>query len=398
VSKRPTSKRFPLNRKLRVRRAVKSKLAAKRRSVPPRRRRRRTWWLILAGALVGFVIAAGIFYYRFLQRRGPATEHVAVSWPPSLDASDAASLLADLELTDSPATMEVFLRATEAESCFVPGPHLLPAGATPRELRAALCREPDRPRAKLTIPEGFHRFAIADRVHKKGIASREAFLHASANRELLQPLGIEPGAVPEADTAEGYLFPATYDVPIDTDPNEVVRMLVDEANRRWNKLRELHVEGWKTLQEEFDWGRREVLTLASMVEKEAVVSEERAVIASVFINRLRDPAFPKLQSDPTAMYGCFLMPERIPSCDGFNGRASGALNRDAANGYSTYVIDGLPPGPIANPGEASIAAVLSPADTDYRFFVASGEGRHQFSVDYADHEKAIERLRELRAR
>jgi UPF0755 protein len=316
-----------------------------------------------------------------------------VSWPEGLDAAEAASLLVDLELTDSPAAMELFLRATEASSCFVPGPHLLPAGATPRELRDALCRDPSRPRVKVVIPEGFHRFAIADRMHKRGVASREAFLHAAAQAKTLEPLGVELGELPELDSAEGFLFPATYELPIDSDPQEVVHKLVSEANRRWDKLCELHADGWHALQEEFDWGRREVLTLASMVEKEAVVDEERALIASVFLNRVRDPDFPRLQSDPTAVYGCYVIPDRIPACAGFAGKASGALNRDAANIYSTYVVEGLPPGPIANPGEASIAAVLSPADTDYRYFVARGEGRHEFSVEYADHEKAVERLK-----
>ena len=120
------------------------------------------------------------------------------------------------------------------------------------------------------------------------------------------------------------------------------------------------------------------LILASMVEKEAAAAEERGLIASVFLNRLRDPSFrPKLlQSDPTAIYGCLVMPQRIAACDDFAGHATPALNRDPNNAYSTYVTVGLPLGPIANPGEASVLAVLAPPTTKYQYFVAAGDGAH----------------------
>jgi UPF0755 protein len=319
-----------------------------------------------------------------------------VSWPEGLGVGEAAQLLADLGLTDSPSAMAVVLRATAAPSCFVAGPHLLPKTATPRQLVAALCRESERPSVKVTIPEGFHRFAIATRLQQKGVVAATAFVHASADRELLYTLGIEPAEKPEGDTAEGFLFPASYNVQIDSDPREVVKLMVDESQRRWEHLIAENTAGWERLQAERQFERRQVLTLASMVEKEAAVDEERAIIASVFLNRLSDPAFRRLQSDPTAMYGCYAMRERIPSCKYFNGRATGAINRDKANSFSTYAHDDLPPGPIANPGSASIRAVLAPADTTYKFFVAKGEGRHEFTEDFDQHREAVKRLRELR--
>jgi UPF0755 protein len=178
----------------------------------------------------------------------------------------------------------------------------------------------------------------------------------------------------------------------------VVTRLVEEAERRWQRLVTRHAAGWEKLQSELDFDRRAVITLASMVEKETGDGAERPTIASVFLNRLRDPAFPHLQSDPTAMYGCRAIGERIEACRNFDGKASGAINRDRDNVYSTYVTQGLPPGPIANPGDASIEAVLAPADTRYRFFVAKGGGAHTFSESYDDHLTAVQRLRELRAR
>jgi len=193
------------------------------------------------------------------------------------------------------------------------------------------------------------------------------------------------------ESAEGYLFPATYDVKVDTDPRELVRMLVREADKRWAALSAPRQDGLRSLQSTLGWGRREVLTLASIIEKEAVVDEERPLIASVFLNRLLDPNFkPKrLQSDPTSIYGCVAHPDEAPSCADFSGKPSSEINRDAKNRYSTYVNAGLPPGPIANPGVKSIEAVLAPAATKYFYFVAKGGGRHAFSESLGAHNTAV---------
>src|SRR5690606_18523909 len=121
-------------------------------------------------------------------------------------------------------------------ACFVPGPHLLPTGATPAELLEALCRDEDRPQVKVTIPEGFHRFAIATRLEKAGIVASEAFLAATSDRPLLHRLEVDEAAVSTADTAEGYLFPATYVLPIDSAPEAVVTRMVSETKRRFARL------------------------------------------------------------------------------------------------------------------------------------------------------------------
>jgi UPF0755 protein len=111
----------------------------------------------------------------------------------------------------------------------------------------------------------------------------------------------------------------------------------------------------------------------------------------VFLNRLLDPSFPshRLQSDPTAMYGCVAAPEEAPSCAGYAGKATSAINRDPKNRYSTYTHAKLPPGPIASPGEKSIAAVLAPASTHFFYFVAAGKGRHTFSETLDAHNAAV---------
>ncbi len=318
--------------------------------------------------------------------------------PEGLDGGDLARLMVERGLSESGVWLHVHFLLTHAAACAVPGPHLI-RRATPVELGAMLCRTSARPTIKVTFPEGAHRVAMAEKLAAVGVVSREAFLAATRDRGLLDSLGIAAPTVTDPqlraaiDSAEGYLFPATYTPHADSDAAELVRSFAKESDRRWKQATDLNAKGLAAL-EAMGMTRRTITTLASMVEKEAAVADERPLIASVFLNRLRDPEFKRLQSDPTAMYGCVAMPERIAACENWNGKASGELNRDPANVYSTYVIDGVPPGPIANPGAQAIAAVLAPAATNYRFFVAKGGGRHTFSATYAEHLEAVKSLRE----
>ena len=119
------------------------------------------------------------------------------------------------------------------------------------------------------------------------------------------------------------------------------------------------------------------------------------MIASVFVNRLRDPTFKRkvLQCDPTSGYGCLAHRERIPACADYTGKITHDINVDPANDYSTYVHEGLPPGPISNPGLKSLTAALSPSSTRYFYFVARGEGRHAFSETYEAHDTAVKQGR-----
>ncbi len=405
--RQPSRKRNALGRGKPTTQAVRNKRARPRarsgaragqgRNARPSRHARRTRRLRIGFGILAAVVALGALGLGwFVGRPGPAARgRVAVNWPAELSASEAAELLADLGLVERPAAVAAFLRASGAPACFRPGPHLLPQQASPRELRRLLCRSADRPRVRAPIPEGFSRFAIATRLDELGVCSRGSFLRATADRELLVELGVEPAAWEPATTAEGYLFPATYELFVDADPRLVTARLVGEAQRRWSRLAAVHAEGLNELAHTLDWGRREVITLASMVEKEAAADDERGLIASVFLNRLRDPAFaPKLlQSDPTSAYGCYAMAEQIPACRQFTGRVSPALNHDPHNRYSTYVHPRLPPGPIANPGEAAIEAVLAPRHTSYLYFVAAGQGRHTFSQTLQEHNRAVRRLR-----
>ncbi|MDP9036717.1 MAG: endolytic transglycosylase MltG, partial [Myxococcota bacterium] len=239
--------------------------------------------------------------------------------------------------------------------------------------------------AKVTFPEGWTRFDMARRLQEKHVVALREFLDATTDAELMRELGIE------GESAEGFLFPATYDLTLDGDPADVVRRMKREFDRRWESASQAHSATLTDVMTSAGLTVRDVVTLASMVEKEAAVDDERATIASVFLNRLRDPAFrPKhLECDPTASYGCLVAPERAASCATFSGKATAAIQHDPNNPYSTYTHEGLPPGPIANPGVKSLDAAMNPAVTRYFFFFARGSGRHTFSETYESHLAAV---------
>jgi UPF0755 protein len=315
----------------------------------------------------------------------------------TVDPEEPTSVTIDkLERTGLVASRARFALYASLVSVHVaPGKHLLTDDASPQELVRRLERLGAASKAKVVIPEGWTRFDIAKRLQALHVASQSAFLEATTDPVLLRELGLD------GESAEGFLFPATYELARDADPKDVVRRLKSEFERRFVALEQNHRLGRANLEGLFGWGRREIVTLASMVEKEAAVDEERPLIAAVFMNRLKDPAFKKkvLQCDPTAGYGCLVLRDRVPSCAGFTGKITHAVNADPLNTYSTYVREGLPPGPIANPGIKSLQAVLAPASSKSLYFVTRGEGRrHVFSDTLEEHNTAVKDLRERSSR
>jgi UPF0755 protein len=384
------------NRKHRPRRKKGSAASAHR---PERRSRLRTLALVAAGALGVVALALGSLvagYGRMPQPAPAARAAVELELPPGLDANAVAERLAAAGLVRSESLLAWYLRTTGGG--YAAGAHLLRPGSSPAELASMLRRDAGRPRVRVTIPEGYHLFDLGRRLEREGVTSRGAWLAAATDGATLDELGVPPAKPGAPRSAEGYLFPATYELALDSDPAEVLRTLAREADRRWASVAASHASGLASLEASLGWGRHEVLTLASLVEKETAAADERPLVASVFLNRLLDPSFvPKrLQSDPTGVYGCLLEPERIPACATFTGKATPELLRDPENRFSTYVAIGLPPGPIANPGVPSIEAVLAPATTKYLYFVAKGAGRHTFSETLDAHNEAVRKLREAR--
>jgi peptidoglycan lytic transglycosylase G len=341
-------------------------------------------------AALGFALllvstAAAAFW--FWSRRSGERHPVFVL---TLRGDESVSALRDelerVGALDHPLLFEAYLELTRSRPRLKPGPHLLRPGLSPAEIVARLTRSPARRRVKLTIPEGFNRFQIAERVEKLELTSAALFIAETENEARLHELGVA------APTAEGYLFPATYDLLVDSEPGLVAATLVRETKRRLERL--LPREGARTrdVWQREGWGEREALTLASIVEKEAADRGEHGNIASVFYNRLTDATFrPRrmLQSDATAAYGCITARAQIDSCRDYTGLVTPAMLRDATNPYNTYKHPGLPPGPIGNPSESAILSVLDPPETPYFFFVAGTAKRHVFSRTFAEHARAI---------
>ena len=246
-------------------------------------------------------------------------------------------------------------------------------------------------RVKLTVPEGFNRFDIAKRVARLELCTEAEFLSATEDAKTLQKEGVF------AKNAEGYLFPDTYLIPNPSPCTEIVARMLRSYRAHTDSLWTLNAPALSELQRTLSFSRSDVVTLASIVEKEAAVDDERPMIAGVFLNRLSDPLFkPKrLYSDPTATYGCLVLGSSLASCEGFDGHhVRPQMLRDAENPYNTYRVIGLPPGPISNPGVSSIRAVLQPAHHRYFYFVAKGGRRHAFSETLDAHNDAVDRARD----
>jgi UPF0755 protein len=225
---------------------------------------------------------------------------------------------------------------------------------------------------ELTVPEGSNIFDIATDVNRLGFLRGDDFLKAAHDPALIRDLE------PAAPTLEGYLFPSTYHVTRHTSVRQLCRMMTDEFRRQW-----------RLLDPPAGAQVSRVVTMASIVEKETAVADERPEVASVYYNRLNHGM--ALDCDPTTIYAALL-----------DQRYRGAIHRSdlaSANQYNTYTHTGLPPGPIANPGVAALKAALHPADTGYLYFVAKpdGSGGHQFSVDLAAHNRAVEQYRRGRS-
>jgi len=225
---------------------------------------------------------------------------------------------------------------------------------------------------EVSIPEGLTAAQIAPRLEAAGLANAAEFAAFATDPASAGSLGVE-GA-----TLEGYLFPETYRLPRGLGVREVAKVLVDQFLEVWREI--------EPLAREQKLSMLEVVTLASIVEKETAAPQERPLIASVFRNRMKRGM--RLETDPTVIYG-------IPDFDG-NLRRSDLEN--AANPYNTYQISGLPPGPIANPGSEALRAVVDPAESDYLFFVSRNDGTHVFSKTYAEHVRAVDQYQRKRSR
>lgn len=217
---------------------------------------------------------------------------------------------------------------------------------------------------KFALPEGYSIYQAAELLEQQGYFKKNTFLEKCRDKALLGRLGLTEAS------AEGYLYPATYNLSRGGSEEQLLEQMI----RQFNKVYTTISEGGATR----SFSRHEIVTLASIIEKEAVSADEKPLISSVFHNRLRIGM--PLQSDPTAVYGV----------RAFSGRVSKA-DIQRSSPYNTYLNKGLPPGPIGNPGKEAVQAALNPAKTDFLYFVARQDGTHQFSRNLDEHNRAVVR-------
>ena len=219
--------------------------------------------------------------------------------------------------------------------------------------------------ASITIREGLDRFAIAKLFSAEGFGTEEEWKKITGEPDLIRDIA------PDATSLEGYLFPDTYKFDPGTPVTTIVQSMVANFRRHWGEEMAFITTGLNP---------HETVTLASIVETEARLPQERPIVASVYVNRIRKHML--LGADPTVIYAMKLA-----------GRWNGNIRRadlQMPSPYNTYRSPGLPPGPIANPGLASLKAAAAPATTPYLYFVARNDGSHVFATNNAEHNRNVE--------
>src|ERR1700757_4980305 len=331
---------------------------------PPKRSdRARNPFVVVGNAIITIVllllIGAGTSYYygkQVLETPGPLKEDKVVNIPARAGKRDIAEVLQREGVIDvNPWLFIGGVFAMKASSDLKPGEYSFQKNASLRDVIGTIV-EGKVVQHTVTIPEGLTSEQIVERLSENDIFS---------------------GSVRELPR-EGTLLPETYKFPRGTPRDQVIARM-QQAQKR------VLAEIWERRNPDIPIKTPEqLITLASIVEKETGRADERSRVAAVFVNRLRQKI--KLQSDPTIIYG-------LVGGKGTLGRPIKRSEIQQPSPYNTYVVEGLPPGPIANPGRASLEAAANPARTRDLFFVADGTGGHVFSENYTEHQKNVARLR-----
>jgi UPF0755 protein len=318
----------------------------------------------ISGILFSLVLlsAIGIYAYYHLPYDDQARRiRVVVAERATLDQT--ARLLDEKGLLRFPVLFTSLAQFLGQDRSIRAGEYSLHTSMSPNEVLQRLCRGAVVLH-KITVPEGYTVRQIAGILAGKGFASREEILRTSRDVDFVRTLGFE------GESLEGYLFPETYLFAMGLSPQEILKAMA----RRFGTV---YSPEMRARQDELGWRLREVVTMASIVEKETACKEEKPLIASVLVNRLRRDM--PLQCDPTVIYGL----------EDFDGNLRKEHLR-SPNPYNTYLNKGLPPGAICNPGLDSLRAALYFEDTSYLYFVSKSDGTHHFSSRLEDHAQAVE--------
>jgi UPF0755 protein len=320
--------------------------------------------------LILLILAAGVFYLVFYQPyQGFSRYGVYVDIPHGASQRTIARLLAENGVVRSKIAFELLCRL-KTRSTLEAGEYFFDHPMTPFDVYDAIAN--GRVYVKeFVIPEGFTIFDIADLAANEGFLSRNEFLAAARDPSSVHDIA------PNAPSLEGFLFPATYEFPRHMTGKDMTAAMVKKFRHEWQTMTTTSAPPHRSAQE--------IVTLASLVERETPRPEERPHVAGVFENRLRIGQ--PLQCDPTVAYALTL-------AGAYSGKLDGG-DLHYASPYNTYQNRGLPPGPIANPGEAALRAALDPPPTEDLYFVANTEGGHFFSKTLEEHNRNVVRYRHL---
>jgi len=326
---------------------------------------RRLTILVIVLAILG---GAGWFWLRAritTPYRGFSEPEIFVELPSGTSVAGIADKLAEAGVVPDALTFRLAARFNHYDRHLQAGEYRFADPATPGDVAARLARG-DVYKHPVTFPEGLTIHEMAAIFDRSGLGTAADFEAAAANTTLVAEID------PDAASLEGYLFPDTYTLPRHTDAAGVVKAMVSGFLKAFDTpLRNDAVAQ--------NMSAHDVVTLASIIEKETAGPEERPIVSAVYRNRLKLGM--ALQCDPTVIYGLMLA-----------GRWDGNIRKndlDMDSPYNTYRHAGLPPGPIASPGRASLQAALHPAPVDYLYFVSRNDGTHVFASTLAEHNKNV---------
>jgi len=349
---------------------------------------------VVIGSVLIILGLAGWFVHRALsyptEAHAGSGAEVEVEIKPGMGIQPVSALLAHKRIIDRPTWFRLYAMWKGDTTNIKPGKYLIKDNQTPEQVLGVLIAGVKEVTVKVTIPEGKNMLEVFQILEQAKVAKASELEAVGRDKEFLTQHAII------GETVEGYLFPDTYEFRVDEKPRAVVEKLVTHEREVWNDLLAKHGRDAASLKDKLHWSDRDILIMASIVEKEAVDPKERPTIAQVFINRLTSPTFkPKrLETDPTIRYGCEVPVQKSAACQQWSkgDRLHRAQLDDKDNPYNTYQHEGLPPGPICNPGKASIEATLKPDGSEYLYFVAKDARNHVFSRSLEEHQKNVQRF------
>lgn len=289
---------------------------------------------------------------------------------PGSSAHTVSNQLYNAHLIKNPFVFELFAKLQRNERKVLAGRYHFDKPMNIFQILRKLTKEGGTLLESVTIPEGLTLQEIASILEKSASIRKDEFISACSDSSFISIVSRNESPT----TLEGYLFPSTYNIYEKMEAKKIVSLFISEFNR-------IYVDSLRKRAETLGMSDHEIITLASIIEKEAKVDSERPIVSSVFHNRLKKGMY--LESCATVEYILPLHKVRLLEVD-----------LKTPSPYNTYLHQGLPPGPICNPGKSSILAALYPAETDYLFFVSKGDGTHHFSKTAREHSIAKQTYRD----